>query len=45
MTYQPEDHSLIIWRQKSNNIYTANGSASAAHSSKARLVFIAQLLA
>ena len=25
MTYQPEDHSLIIWRQKSNNIYTANG--------------------
>ena len=25
MTYQEEDHSLIIWRQKSNNIYTANG--------------------
>jgi hypothetical protein len=25
MTYQPEDHSLIIWSQKSNNIYTANG--------------------
>ncbi len=25
MTYLPEDHSLIIWSQKSNNIYTANG--------------------
>ncbi len=26
MTWQEEDHSLIIWSQKSNNIYTANGS-------------------
>ena len=25
MTYQEEDHSLIIWSQKSNNIYTAKG--------------------
>jgi hypothetical protein len=25
MTWQEEDHSLIIWSQKSNNIYTANG--------------------
>ncbi len=25
MTYQEDDHSLIIWSQKSNNIYTANG--------------------
>ncbi len=25
MTWQSEDHSLIIWSQKSNNIYTANG--------------------
>jgi hypothetical protein len=26
MTWQSEDHSLLIWSQKSNNIYTANGS-------------------
>jgi hypothetical protein len=25
MTWQDEDHSLLIWSQKSNNIYTANG--------------------
>jgi hypothetical protein len=25
MTWQEEDHSLLIWSQKSNNIYTANG--------------------
>ena len=25
MTWQNEDHSLLIWSQKSNNIYTANG--------------------
>ena len=25
MTWQSEDHSLLIWSQKSNNIYTANG--------------------
>jgi hypothetical protein len=25
MTWQPEDHSLLIWSQKSNQIYTANG--------------------
>ncbi len=25
MNYQEDDHSLIIWSQKSNNIYTANG--------------------
>jgi hypothetical protein len=25
MTWQPEDHSLLIWSQKSDQIYTANG--------------------
>ncbi len=25
MTWQPEDNSLLIWSQKSNQIYTANG--------------------
>ncbi len=25
MTWQEEDHSLLIWSQKSNKIYTANG--------------------
>jgi hypothetical protein len=25
MTWQNEDHSLLIWSQRSNNIYTANG--------------------
>jgi hypothetical protein len=25
MTWQDEDHSLLIWSQKSNNIYSANG--------------------
>ena len=25
MTYQEEDHSLLIWSQKSNKIYTSNG--------------------
>jgi hypothetical protein len=25
MTWQQEDHSLLIWSQRSNNIYTANG--------------------
>ncbi len=25
MTWQEEDHSLLIWSQRSNNIYTANG--------------------
>lgn len=25
MTWQEEDHSLLIWSQKSNNIYSANG--------------------
>ena len=25
MTWQEDDHSLLIWSQKSNNIYTANG--------------------
>ncbi len=25
MTYQEDDHSLIIWSQKSNKIYSANG--------------------
>ncbi len=25
MTWQDEDNSLLIWSQKSNNIYTANG--------------------
>lgn len=25
MTWQPEDNSLLIWSQKSNKIYTANG--------------------
>jgi hypothetical protein len=25
MTWQEEDHSLLIWSQRSNNIYTSNG--------------------
>ena len=25
MTWQEEDHSLLIWSQKSNEIYTSNG--------------------
>ncbi len=25
MTWQDEDHSLLIWSQKSNHIYSANG--------------------
>jgi hypothetical protein len=25
MTWQEEDHSLLIWSQKSNHIYSANG--------------------